>query len=523
MLDHFVQNWHVRKPLVRSHGGIVASQNRIAAAAGAQVLASGGNAVDAAVATSFALATVEPWNSGLGGIGFMLIYLAREKRVQVVNFGPVSPRKLNPADFPLTGGFTTDLFTWPTVKDNRNVHGPASFAVPGQVAGMGLAIEQFGTKPFAELLEPAIGLADKGIAIDWFLTLKVATTATELSRYASSRAVWLPNGMPPVTLPGSPLGRLKLTGLADTLRQLAKGGPRDFYEGALARRIVDDIAAAGGIITAEDLAQYHACLVPPIEIDYRGAQIALAPNLTAGPSIAHAFAAVAKTRFASGGPDAAAYVAYAQALRDVYAERLQTMGDSSDQQAPSCTTHFNVVDREGNMVAVTQTLLSVFGSRFVLPDTGILMNNGIMWFDPRPGSPNYLGPNKRPLTNMCPVIVRRSNGSGFAIGASGGRKIMPAVFQLTSFLVDYGMTLEDAFHQPRIDASGGDAVGVDPRLSGEVRAALAAKFPINETELVVYPTNFACPSAVLLDAASGERFGMTDVLSPWSGAAAART
>ena len=208
MSEHQVQNWQVRKPLARSRHGMVASQNRTAAAAGAKVLAGGGNAVDAAVATSFALAAVEPWHSGLGGVGFMLIYLAREKRVQVIDFGPLSPGKLDPADYPLTGGYTTDLFTWPTVKDDRNVHGPLSFAVPGQVDGIALAHERFGTRPFGELLQPAIELAGKGMAVDWFVTLKVATMARELSRYATTRAIWLPHGMPPVTAPRAPLGRL---------------------------------------------------------------------------------------------------------------------------------------------------------------------------------------------------------------------------------------------------------------------------------------------------------------------------
>ncbi|MEK7835811.1 MAG: gamma-glutamyltransferase, partial [Pseudomonadota bacterium] len=152
ILEHLVQNWTVRKPLAHSRHGVVASQNRIAAAAGARVLAGGGNAVDAAAATSFALAAVEPWNCGLGGVGFMLIHLAREQRVQVVDFGPISPRRLDPADYPLTGGFTTDLFTWPTVKDDRNVHGPLAFAVPGHVDGIGLALERFGTRTFSEML-----------------------------------------------------------------------------------------------------------------------------------------------------------------------------------------------------------------------------------------------------------------------------------------------------------------------------------------------------------------------------------
>ena len=151
--------------------------------------------------------------------------------------------------------------------------------------------------------------------------------------------------------------------------------------------------------------------------------------------------------------------------------------------------------------------------------SGILMNNGIMWFDPRPGSPNGLAPGKRPLTNMCPVIALRGGKPWFAIGASGGRKIFPAVLQISSFLVDHGMYLEDAIHQPRIDASEGDFVAVDPRMPLAVRKALARKFPIRLNELVVYPTHYACPSAVLRDPKSrGENFGVTDVMSPWSGA-----
>jgi len=345
--------------------------------------------------------------------------------------------------------------------------------------------------------------------------------ARELSRYAITRDVWLPHGMPPVTAPGAPLERLVLKGLAGTLRKLASGGRRDFYEGEVARTLLQDMATVGGIIGAEDLARYTARLVAPLEVDYRGARIALAGGLTAGPTLAHALRALGGMTFQAGGPHADAFVAYARVLRDAYAERLQTMGDTSDARDPSSTTHFNVADRDGNMVAVTQTLLSVFGSKVVLPRTGILMNNGIMWFDPRPGSTNSLAPDKRPLTNMCPVIVRRGDRPWFAIGASGGRKIMPAVFQIASFLIDHGMSLEEAFHQPRIDASGGDTVGVDPRLPEATRKALAANYPVNETELVVYPTHFACPSAVLRDTAGGEFQGITDVLSPWSGAVAA--
>lgn len=520
MLEHLVQNWQVRKPVAQSRGGIVATQNRIAGEAGAKILAAGGNAVDAAVATGFSLAAVEPWNSGLGGVGFMLVYLARENRVEVVDFGPISPRGLDPAAYPLTGGFTSDLFTWPTVKDDRNVHGPNSIAVPGHVDGLGLALEKFGTMKFAEVMQPAIALADKGIAVDWYLTLKAATMAKDLARYPTTRDIWLPGGYPPVTAPGAPLGRLMLKGLASTMRRLADAGRRDYYEGEVAASIARDIQAMGGNLALEDLRNYHARIVKPLETEYRGAQLALAPGLSAGPTMQRALTRLQDVKLRAGGPHADAFLAYARILREGYAERLATMGETSDHRDPSTTTHLNVVDRQGNMVALTQTLLSVFGSKVVLPETGILMNNGIMWFDPRPGSPNSLAPNKRPLTNMSPMIARRDGKAWFAIGASGGRKILPAVYQITSFLIDHGMSLEAAFHQPRIDASGGETVSVDPRLPEAVRKALADQFPTTETELVLYPTNYACPSAVLRDPDEGTHFGVTDVMSPWSGAVA---
>jgi gamma-glutamyltranspeptidase/glutathione hydrolase len=517
---HTAQNWHVRKPLARGRGGIVATQNRVAGEAGASVLAAGGNAVDGAVTTAFALAAVEPWNSGLGGVGFMLIYSAREDRVRVVDFGPISPMGCKAADYPLVGsGATTrDLFTWPSVKEDRNVHGPLSFAVPGQVDGMGLALERFGTIPFATALAPAIALADQGIAADWFLTLKVATNARELARYATTREVWLPGGFPPVTAPGAPLERLKLPRLADTMRQLATAGRRDFYEGAVAAGIARDVSALGGVLGSEDLRRYQARIVDPVSTGYRGAALALAPALTAGPSMRRALNGLRHERFRRNGPHADAFLAYARVLRDAYSERLATMGEGTDERVPTSTTHLNVIDRQGNMVALTQTLLSSFGSRVVLPSSGILMNNGIMWFDPRSESPNCIAPGKRPLTNMCPVIATREGKPWFAIGASGGRKIFPAVLQIVSFLADHEMTLEDAFHQPRLDASGGDSVTVDPLLPGVVRNALADQYAVETAELVVYPTNYACPSAVLHDAASGENFGVADIMSPWSGA-----
>ena len=153
------------------------------------------------------------------------------------------------------------------------------------------------------------------------------------------------------------------------------------------------------------------------------------------------------------GADATAYLCYANALQAAYANRLQTLGDVDDTAAPGCTTHITVADKDGNMVALTQTLLSVFGSKVMLPQSGILMNNGIMWFDPRDNKPNSMAPDKRPLSNMCPTLFTTDDGSHYALGASGGRRIMPSVMQLLSMVVDHNMPINTAIHLSLIHIS----------------------------------------------------------------------
>src|SRR4051812_49108343 len=198
MPQPLMQNWIVRKPVAVSRGGIVASQNGVAAAIGADVLAGGGSAVDAVVATAFALAVREPWNSGLGGIGFMVVQPPGGARVEVVDFGPVAPADLDPAAYPLTGETRTELFTWPRVESDRNMHGPLSFAVPSTVRGYAAAVERFGRTPWRDLVAPAAALARTGLPVDWYVTLKTANAAEDLRRYDESRRVWLPDDLPPV-------------------------------------------------------------------------------------------------------------------------------------------------------------------------------------------------------------------------------------------------------------------------------------------------------------------------------------
>ena len=191
------------------------------------------------------------------------------------------------------------------------------------------------------------------------------------------------------------------------------------------------------------------------------------------------------------------------------------MGDADGRRAlgaehlaPACTTHFSVVDKDGNMAAVTQTLLSTFGSKFVTPKTGITMNNGIMWFDPTQGVPNSLAPGKRCLTNYTPVVAQAADGRRLAVGASGGRRILPAVTQLLSFVMDFGMDLDTAIHQPRIDASEGAIVIGDVRLPAPVREALRKQFDYEEARIQTFPMKFACPSVTLRDGTTN--FGATE-------------
>jgi gamma-glutamyltranspeptidase/glutathione hydrolase len=441
---------------------------------------------------------------------------------QVIDCGMVAPAGLDPRDYPLVGGTAPGLFAWPAVKDDRNLKGAPSVAVPGLVAGLGLALERFGTIDWRSALAPAIALAERGLPLDWYATLSIAVGARELAEFEAARQVYLPGGLPPApAAEGS--AYLPLGNLPRTLRRLAETGPRDFYEGEIASSIARELRAAGGSLAPADLGGYRASVRPALEIAYREITVSAAPGLTAGPTLAAVLRRLTETlqpRGLAAGPDAAAYRAYAAALAAAYEERFATLGHASP--APSCTTHLCVVDRQGNLVALTQTLLSRFGSKLLLPETGILLNNGIMWFDPQPGRPNSLVASKRPLSNMCPVVLRRGGRPWAALGASGGRRIMPAVAQVLSFLVDWGMTLEEAFHQPRLDVSGEGRAILDTRLAPAVEQEVAALMPVLREPVGAYPVQFASPSAVLRDVASGLNHGMAEIASPWSGAVAER-
>ena len=518
---HTTQHWHVEKPAASGRRGMVVAQSKNAAEAGVAVLDAGGNAVDAAVATALALAAVEPWNSGLGGIGHALVHRGGQARAEWVDFGPTAPGRLDGARFKLTGRVAADLFGWPEVEGDVNIHGPLSFVIPSAVAGYAEMHGRWGRLPLSEVAAPALALARRGLPQDWFTTLKIANSAAILRRYPESARVYLRDGLPPVPPYQGALSYFRLGSLAETLERLARAGWRDLYEGEIAASIVAEVAAMGGVLAAEDLLGCKARVMPAVEVPWGAstlqATLQVTGPLTAAPTAMDVLRRMAGLRLGPA-PDAAWYVALARALKAAYAQRLASPGDAEPAAAESCTTHLSVCDEEGSMVAMTTTLLSSMGSRVVLPGTGILMNNGVMWFDPRPGRPNSIAPGKRPLTNMFPVILRNGDTPWIAAGASGGRRIMAAVLQLASFVAGFGMTPEAAAHHPRIDVSNPHTVTADCRLPPDVLRALQADGPTEVVEHGVLPVNFACPNLVLQE--NGTRTGIGDAASPWSAAVA---
>ncbi len=228
---------------------------------------------------------------------------------------------------------------------------------------------------------------------------------------------------------------------------------------------------------------------------------------------------MADAPYDGAAPSPAWYRALARVMKAAYAERLAGLGESEPLAAESCTTHLTACDAEGNTVAMTTTLMSSFGSRVLLPQSGVLLNNGMMWFDPRPGVPNSIAPGKRALCNMLPIILAENGRPFIAGGASGGRRIMAAVFQLMTFIADFGMDVDTAAHHPRIDVSSVDNATADARLPAAVRDALAADGRLEVVEHNAVPINFACPN-VIVQSADGTRTGISDAASPWSGAVA---
>ncbi len=515
-MNRSVEQWVVEKKAVASQGGVVAAQHLLAARAGAGMLASGGNAVDAAVAAAFALAAVEPWMCGLGGSGYMVVWNAEDQTGHVLDFQGVLPAAIDPAaDYPLDPAVPDSIMGFPGVADRRNLIGYGAVTVPGAVKGLSRALERFGRLGLDTVLGPTIQLAERGLPCDWFTTLQIALTAADLARDPAAAATYLPGGVP-----AAPEQFLPFGALTETLKTLAHSGPDCFYSGSLGERIAADLKAGGSRIDADDLAAYETVEHAPLCGQHRGAVLHTAGPTSGGPRLIETLDHIEAHLDPARGIGAESWKIYADGLNKAWRSHNERIGRVTE--VGGCTSHLSAVDADGNMVALTYTLLNRFGSCVVLPQTGILMNNSVSYFDPRPGFPTSMAGRKRiNASNMCPTIATRDGEAIFAVGASGANYIMPCTTQIAALMLDFGLSLEEAVNHPRIDASDRGSVRVDPRLGDEIIAELSQHFELEVAQLLVYPKLYSCPSGVSRDPATGITHGINDPSQPVGGAAAA--
>jgi gamma-glutamyltranspeptidase/glutathione hydrolase len=472
------------KTPVASARGLVVAKHPLAAAVGAAVLREGGNAFDAAVAIGFAVGVVEPYMSGIGGVGLALAY--REGAVTVFDGGPVSPGALEPSRFVVEpGGVDDDLFGWPRVAGGLNVKGATSVAVPSAVALLEALHRHGASWPWARLVEPAVRLAEDGWPVDWQMVLHLVAHQAELEEYPTTRATYLPGGrLPQYSLTDVPGTTVRFPRLAETLRVIAREGARVLYAGPLGERVAAFVREQGGWLEREDLAHYTVRIsTRPLAVPVGGATVYLPDGLNGGPTMAHMLL-LAQALEAEGERDA--LVRWVRAGRLAFEDRLALLGhaaapldllsaeavarrvreapraEGAGARPPDSTTHLVVVDAAGNGVSMNLTLLSVWGSRLVVPDLGMLLNNGIMWFDPVPGRPNSLAPGVRPLANMAPALAVAEDRLAVLVGASGGRRIISAVPQILWQVLREGRDMQAAVDHPRVETSVVPVL-VDPR------------------------------------------------------------
>lgn len=537
---------------------MVAAKHPQAVWAALDILDRGGNAVDAAVTAAFAVGVLEPWMSGVGGGGFMTIQMASGERA-VVDYFARAPIAARPDLYPLTADFGPSRVGFSGVVDEANAFGALSVATPGMVRGMVMALEQFGTRPLAETLAPAIQFAEDGFNVDWYQGMLIASEQAVLRRDQETARIFLTDGLPPGPAFGTAAARLKQPDLGQTLRRIADRGADCFYTGEIAERIVSHVRSLGGILTLDDFAEYRPRLVEPLTLRYRDLDLVLLPYQAGGTHIGEAFTILDGFDLSAGGHNTASTLhLVAEASRRATADRAAYVGDPdfvsidwarltspeyaalrraeidphhASQPAPGtgisasptalpvgagsvagegCTTHLSVVDRAGNMVALTQTLTLIFGSAVTAPGTGVLLNDSMNLFDPRPGGPNAVGPQKRPASNMAHVIAVRDGVPVLAVGAPGGRRILDTCLQMTLNVVDFELDIQSACAAPLIDCSGPELLADDRLPQVTLRALRDKGHHVTEAPVSFSPRQFASPTGVSVDPATGLRFGGAD-------------
>ncbi len=476
----------IHHPVV-GRSGMVVSQSMLASEVGAEILARGGNAVDAAVAVGFALAVTLPRAGNLGGGGFMLIYLAAEDRVVAVDYREMAPAAAH-RDMYLDENGDVDRSM---VRFSHRASG-----VPGTVAGLYHAHEKYGTMKWRDLVRPAMEMARDGIVVGYDLSGSLKRRAARMTRNPATRETFYKSG----GVPYEPGEKLLQKDLAWTLKLIGRRGPDAFYRGAIAKKIVADMQANDGLITMEDLANYRVVEREPVRGTYRGYEIVSMPPPSSGGvhiiQMLNVLEYYPVPEMGAGSADSMHLLA--ETMRLAYADRSEHLGDPDFYDVPVAwltskeyahqlaagidmdnarkssdvrpgvpalpespdTTHFSVMDRSGNMIASTYTLNFSYGSGNTVAGAGFLLNNEMDDFAAKPGVPNAFGllggeanavqPAKRPLSSMTPTLVFKEGKPFLATGSPGGSRIITAVLQLLVNVIDHGMNIADATHMPRI-------------------------------------------------------------------------
>jgi len=471
----------LRKAEVVGSRGVVASNHPLASAAGIEMLGRGGNAVDAAVATLFALTVVEPMMVSIFGGGFFTIRTASGAVVTLDNFAQC-PRSATETMFTPVPGSTD----FAAVGDENRI-GHKAVGVPGTLAGAAEALARFGRLPLATALAPAIRYAAEGFPASPYLVNAITENAAPLSRFPASASVFLPGDAPPK--PGATITRADY---AETLRAIATGGPDALYRGPIGEMVAADMAANGGLITMADLDGYRVIEREPVRGMYRGHEIvSMGPTSAGGTHLVQMLGILSGFDLAASGFGTARTMhLIAEALKIAFADWARYMGDPALVDVPvqwltsaayaderrcqinpdhagtyaagvahrsesANTTHLTVADAEGNVVTTTQTLNRLFGSKVTAPGTGMLLNDLMSNMNPAPGTANSIVGGKRILSSMTPTLVLRDGAPRFALGTPGGRMIFGAVFQGILNVLDHGMTLQEAVEAPRVWTEGG--------------------------------------------------------------------
>ena len=538
----------IRHEEISAESGMVVAQHVDAATIGVEVLQRGGNAVDAAIATAFATGVLLPLWNGVGGGGVMTVHLDGGDG-GTVDFGMQASGSAHADMYALEDNQDVQghsrRFSWSKVKNNANVEGYTSIAIPGTMAGLSTALEKWGTIDLDQAVAPAVKLAREGFSLSRTVALALAEKHELLSRFPVTSKFYQDNGSPLVA--GAHFVQSEH---ADTLERLGRNGMSEMYGGETGARIAEDVEKNGGYLRLSDLEQYRPIVHDqPLTGSYRGLSVSAVTGPCAGPTVMEILNILDQFDLASMGHGTADFLhTLIEAVKLAAVDRFSFMGDpvvngfpidvladpeyaktrsaeidfaqaqefsagdpwsftnvarpaGFPDQAGSApddgTTSLTTADKDGNMVVLTQTNLGFSG--VVNPGVGVMMNNAMGWSAPMPGTVNSIAPFARALNNMTPTILHENGRAVMAVGGSGGRRIWPAVVQAIVNRVDFGMGLQEAVEQPRLHVESDDPV-IDPRFGEDVLAELKRRghdYSLPPVEYTLFP--FSEPNGIIRD------------------------